>query len=315
MNLNMDDLYKTLASECFFAADRFNDMVGAQTQEEYDSVFKHVATAVQPIVMWDGVISEAAREVVVRGVVERSYLTNEMHVLVDQQFFEYVRANASEGVLNLLEPLVERRAKGDFSAKNYEHSYRRFDPALFYGAWMEEYALQEVVEKLSTLHYKTRVPFNKNGYSQKERIDIIALQWQGTPEGIIFENFLNTYSTHAKFSQIVDSLGHDRDGYDRFVKFGTLLSDETNKILWDLCYEMERHWNNFNFQRVNILSSQLAQSVQARCADLLRHMEQDAGLEIAIPVQPLDKSNVEEFRQKHKSILAGATEQHAAKIS
>lgn len=318
MNLHMDDLYKILASECFFATDRFKDMVGAQTQEEYDSVFKHVATALQPIVMWDGLIPEAAREVVVRGVVERSNLTDEMHIQVDQAFLQYARANVSEGLLNLLDPLAEQHTMGRFSAKNYEYPSLRFNHTLFYGKWMEEYALQEVIKNLSALHFRIHIPYSKNGHSQRERIAFISQQLEGAPEETIFKDFLNTYSTHSKFSTIVDNLGHDREnymGYDRFIKFSEVLSDDTNKVLQKLSDEMVQHWNNFNFQRVNILSSQLAQSVQARCAGLLRHMEQGVGLEIAIPVQPLDKSNVEEFRQKHKSTLEEAFEQHTPKIS
>lgn len=304
MNLQIEELFSILTHECFFASDRFKETLGATTHEDYDVVFKNFSTALQPIVMWDGMIPEDARKSIVRGVVERSNATDSMHLMVDQKFVEYVKDNASPTMRSVLDIFLHTFKPGTCSGKNFKHSFERFPPSLFYGPWMEEYPLRAILSTLQSMHYKTKISAKKSdNYSLNERLNIISSQWENTEKGEFFNDFVKEYSTHPKFPHIIESLGYDHNGLHmsyklNFVDFDDVIEPKSKAILKELVPEIFTHWNAFNTERVNILSSMLAVEIQQRCVGLLKNMENDVGASLSVTVAPLEKSNVEEFRNK-----------------
>lgn len=304
MNLQMEELFSVLTQECFFAADHFKQNLGVQKEEEYDSVFKQMSSALQPIIMWDGLIPEQARQQIVRGVVERSDLTDSMHLMVDQRFVEYVKSNASANMDNVLDIFLRTFKAGSCSRKELKYPHERFSQSLFYGSWMEEYPLEATLSTLRTMHYKTNIPTKAEKYSLNERLNIIFKQWQNTKEGEFFKNFVQEYSNHPQFSYIIERFGDDPGariymmGLCDFVDFKSVIQPETQAILKELVSELFKHWQAFNAERVNILSSALASEIQQRCVGLLKHMENNVESSLSVTVTPLDKSNVEDFRNK-----------------
>jgi len=305
MNLQMEELFNVLTQECFFAADRFKDDLGVQTHGEYDTAFKHFSTALHPVVMWDGLIPEEARKSIVRGVVERSNLTDNMHLMVDQQFVEYVKTHASETFKPVLDIFLHTFKPGNCSGRNFKHSFERFSPSLFYGEWMEEYPLQPIISTLRSMHYKTKFPAKKSEkYSVNERLNIISSQWKNTEEGAFFSNFVKEYSTHPKFSAIIEKMGYENDGIfhfsdHSFVNFQDVIGSKNQARLCEFTQEIFNHWTAFNTTRVSVLSSMLALEIQQRCVGLLKNMECDVGADLSVTVAPLEKSNVEDFRNKN----------------
>lgn len=304
MNLQMEDLFSVLTQECFFAADRFKDALGVQTNEEYDVAFNRFSTSFQPIIMWDGLIPEQARQQIVRGVVERSNVADNMHLRVDERFVEYVKSNASVNMQPFLDIFLHAFKTGTCSKKELKYPDERFSQSLFYGSWMEEYPLEAALCTLRSMHYKTNIPIKSEKYSLNERLNIILSQWQNTKEGEFFKNFVKEYSNHPKFSYIIERFGDDPQtriymlGLCDFVDFKSVIEPTTQAILKELVAEIFDHWHAFNTERVNILSSMLASEIQERCVGLLKNMEHDMGASLSVTVAPLEKSNVEEFRNK-----------------
>lgn len=305
MNLQMEELFFVLTQECFFAADHFKKILGVQQEKEYDAVFKHMSSALQPIIMWDGLIPEHARQNVVRGVVERSDLNQDMHAQVNADFLNYVRHNASDNMAPFLNVLVAHYDEVNYSGKDFEYPSDRFPLSLFYGEWMEEYALKDDLQILRTVHNRIDdTKFDKKDLSRDERITLIISQLEQPEERKFFMDFVGRHSQHPKFSYILEKFCEHNDHhydfmYSSFPTFEKVLSPDTRRKLSDLTGELHTHWNNFNSQRVNILISLLAAGIQQRCVDLLTHMENDVGASLSVTVAPLDKSNVEGFRSKH----------------
>lgn len=310
MNLQMEELFSVLTHECFFAADRFKEVLGVQCEHDYDVVFKHMSSALQPIVMWDGLIPENARQQIVRGVVERSDLNDDMHTEVNTEFLKYVRKNASENMAPFLNVLVAHYGGINYSGKKFEYPSERFPSSLFYGEWMEDYALKEDLQKLRTIHNRIEISKSDSKNSSREdRIASVVSQLKNPSERQVFMDFVGRYSQHPKFSYILDNLGESKHEmylfhHSRFPKFENVLLDNTKSKLSELVKEMHMHWNDFSSQRTNILAELLATSIQNRCIGMLKHMENDLHTDISVAVAPLDKSNVEEFRSKQSTCAA-----------
>lgn len=304
MNLQMEELFSVLTQECFFAADHFKQNLGVQKEGEYDSVFKQMSSALQPIIMWDGLIPEQARQQIVRGVVERSALNQDMHAQVNASFLNYVHKNASENMVPFLNVLAVHYDGVNYSGGNIEYSSERFPQSLFYGEWMEDYSLKDDLQKLRTIY--NRIDISKSDLkktSTEERVGLIISQLEHASERELFMDFVGRYSLHSKFSYILEGLCAEKHdmynfGRSRFPKFENVLSDNTRTKISALTRELQTHWSDFNSQRVNILSSALASEIQQRCVGLLKHMENNVESSLSVTVTPLDKSNVEDFRNK-----------------
>lgn len=305
MNLQMEELFNVLTHECFFAADRFKQILGVQTEGEYDDVFKHMSSAFQPIIMWDGLIPEEARKSIVRGVVERSDVNPEMHAQVNAEFLNYVRTNASENMAPFLDVLTAHYDAINYSGKDFQYPDVRFPFSLFYGEWMEDYSLKDDLQQLRKLrNHIDSSKFENKTLSREDHVALVASQLKKSADRKFFMDFVDRYSKHPKLSYILNGLCQEEYnifhlGHSTFPKFETVLLDDTKLKLSTLTAEMNEHWSAFNSQRVSILSKLLSTSIQQRCVGLLRNMEHDVGADLSVTVAPLEKSNVEDFRNKN----------------
>jgi len=302
MQLQLDHLYQIITQESFGAADRFAPLIMTANEQQYDIIVKNMAHELKSIVMWDGEIEEGARQSVISHVVARSHLTDAMHDEIDRAFWDFAQQNATEGFQEILKILI--RGSHKISARYSIGGGNVFEKEWLYGPWMTEYALQAPLANLSHVHYFLNLTAEESKLTENARVNIIRKKLSEETTGDylrFFDVFMKAFEDNPHKNTFTDRLGrrHLTMIHGDPFNFNAALTSETIEQLHVLRNEIYQLWLRFGGIRVDMLSKNLAQTVQLRCNSIMKAMIDAPIIEPTDQVSVVvDRTSIEQFRVK-----------------
>lgn len=303
MQLQLDHLYQILTQEAFVAADRFAPLLMTASQHQYDIIVKHMAHEFKSVVMWDGEIEEGARQSMVSHVIARTHLTDAMHDGIDRAFWDFAQKNATDGLQEILEILIQGSHK--ISAHFSIEGGNVFKKEWLYGPWMTEYALQVPLANLSHVHRFLDLNAQEGKLTGDARAQVIRKKLSEETTGDysrLFETFMKAFEHNPHKNTFIDRLGRSHSMmilyHDRF-DFNDTLTSETIQQLHMLRNELYQLWLSFGDARIDMLSQDLAQTIRLRCNTIMKMMIDAPIAEPTTQVNvTVDKTSIEQFRSK-----------------
>lgn len=314
MQLHLDELYSVLTDEGLMATDRICELLSQDRDSDwYAQNFQKTMDALKPIVMCDHEIGIESRQKLIRGVVERSGLDEDIFQHVGREFAQFIQPKASTEFLKVFNTIGVDELWQHINNVN-SNTKRSF----YYGQWSEEFTYQKALQALIltehelTLHSirhqeqeKTWPQFKPNASKDDMMAKIVErITSANIPSLQQAQKALAALQNHPNFSLFVNHLLTTQyHNYADHTNRGLVLFDFDNQLTLHVKETIARVHKEtlvlleeFQPTQLSLMAQMWADKVQQRCTTLLSHMHQ-ASNEL-YPTVVVGKDSIEERRAK-----------------
>lgn len=303
MNIDLNDLHKTLTSETLAATDRLCAHLQTTSTRDYDRLFSIVFDRLKPLLIEDHAIEVEVRAQLFRGIVERTPLDPHIQTALEQSYIDFIQTNASQELQSF--------AANNTTIKKLASVSPETPLSFFYGQWMPEMPLKEALKYMETPIQSAmdnlRCDIARRP-TQQQRAAYLNMSVDDKCKKILklyndeyrnmdrFKFAVETLKSHPKFNDLLNYVLSEAD-YANDTLIGHPLMNFDNYLtvsqqpLMKLKNEIVSLNDQFQEKKITTIGDLWVSDIVDRCKNLLHSMAKEH-------VVTVSKSSIEQFRAK-----------------